>query len=263
MFFFTNLVGSHASCPSVHLLSACPLGRLSACRASSYWSISSSLSSCCQHQSFREGLHLLCEPSASRLVCFPSLLGRLRVSRRTRQMSEMAINCWGQWELNNQPVWILEHMQVAFDSSVTGETRPQPETLPRPTILFRGGIALAIFGRGRSCSTRVRGKTPGHMILPPGCGRQTATLVPMSVMVGCRISPQASAPVRPRSGSGSRTRCSSLARTCFRVRVGAGCLNPTRWPLQHNVYADVTVFNCLHLLLQVTRITGRWVHGSP
>ena len=28
------------------------------------------------------------------------------------EMSEMAINCWGQWELDNQPVWILLHMQV-------------------------------------------------------------------------------------------------------------------------------------------------------
>ena len=28
------------------------------------------------------------------------------------EMSEMAINCWGQWELNNQPVWALQHMQV-------------------------------------------------------------------------------------------------------------------------------------------------------
>lgn len=28
------------------------------------------------------------------------------------EMSEMAINCWGQWELDNQPVWILQHMQV-------------------------------------------------------------------------------------------------------------------------------------------------------
>lgn len=43
------------------------------------------------------------------------------------EMSEMAINCWGQWELNNQPVWILEHMQVAFDDSVTGKCAGQAQ----------------------------------------------------------------------------------------------------------------------------------------
>ena len=32
------------------------------------------------------------------------------------EMSEMAINCWGQWELDNQPVWILQHMQVCTHS---------------------------------------------------------------------------------------------------------------------------------------------------
>ena len=43
------------------------------------------------------------------------------------EQSEMAINCWGQWELNNQPVWILEHMQVAFDDSVTGKCAGQAQ----------------------------------------------------------------------------------------------------------------------------------------
>ena len=33
----------------------------------------------------------------------------------------------GQWELNNQPVWILEHMQVAFDDSVTGKCAGQAQ----------------------------------------------------------------------------------------------------------------------------------------
>jgi hypothetical protein len=32
----------------------------------------------------------------------------------------MASNCWGQWEFNNQPVWTLQHMQVAFGASEVG-----------------------------------------------------------------------------------------------------------------------------------------------
>lgn len=43
------------------------------------------------------------------------------------EMSEMAINCWGQWELNNQPVWALEHMQVGFDTAVTGKCAHQAQ----------------------------------------------------------------------------------------------------------------------------------------
>ena len=43
------------------------------------------------------------------------------------EMSEMAINCWGQWELNNQPVWALEHMQIGFDTSVTGKCANQAQ----------------------------------------------------------------------------------------------------------------------------------------
>ena len=43
------------------------------------------------------------------------------------EMSEMAINCWGQWELNNQPVWALQHMQVGFSSSVTGKCAGQAQ----------------------------------------------------------------------------------------------------------------------------------------
>ncbi len=27
------------------------------------------------------------------------------------EQAEMAINCWGQWELNNQPVWALQHVR--------------------------------------------------------------------------------------------------------------------------------------------------------
>lgn len=30
----------------------------------------------------------------------------------THEMAEMALNCWGQWELNNQPSWIMQHVQV-------------------------------------------------------------------------------------------------------------------------------------------------------
>lgn len=43
------------------------------------------------------------------------------------EMSEMAINCWGQWELNNQPVWALQHMQIGFDSNTTGKCAGQAQ----------------------------------------------------------------------------------------------------------------------------------------
>merc|ERR1712039_760180 len=33
----------------------------------------------------------------------------------------------GQWELNNQPVWALEHMQVGFDTVVTGKCAHQAQ----------------------------------------------------------------------------------------------------------------------------------------
>lgn len=41
------------------------------------------------------------------------------------EQSEMAVNCWSQWELNNQPVWAMQHMQVAFDTSVSGKCAQQ------------------------------------------------------------------------------------------------------------------------------------------
>jgi predicted alpha-1,2-mannosidase len=43
------------------------------------------------------------------------------------EMTELAVNCWAQWELNNQPVWALEHMQVAFDTTVTGKCASQAQ----------------------------------------------------------------------------------------------------------------------------------------
>jgi putative alpha-1,2-mannosidase len=53
-------------------------------------------------------------------------------------MTEMAVNCWGQWELNNQPVWALQHMQVAFDTSVSGKCAQQAQFwLRQSTGLFR------------------------------------------------------------------------------------------------------------------------------
>ena len=43
------------------------------------------------------------------------------------EMSEMAVNCWGQWELNNQPVWALQAMQLAFDTQVSGKCAQQAQ----------------------------------------------------------------------------------------------------------------------------------------
>jgi len=55
----------------------------------------------------------------------------------------MAINCWGQWELNNQPVWALQHMQVAFDSSVTGKCASQAQKwLRRSNSLLRADAEM-------------------------------------------------------------------------------------------------------------------------
>ncbi len=50
------------------------------------------------------------------------------------EMSEMAVNCWGQWELNNQPVWALQHMQVAFDTSVSGRCAQQAQRWLRQSL---------------------------------------------------------------------------------------------------------------------------------
>ena len=59
------------------------------------------------------------------------------------EMSEMAINMWGQWELNNQPVWALEHMQVAFDTSVTGKCASQAQKwLRRSNNVLRPGADM-------------------------------------------------------------------------------------------------------------------------
>merc|ERR1711907_508145 len=59
------------------------------------------------------------------------------------EMSEMAINCWGQWELNNQPVWALQHMQVAFDTSVKGKCAGQAQKwLRESNKMLSAGAAM-------------------------------------------------------------------------------------------------------------------------
>ena len=56
------------------------------------------------------------------------------------EQAEMAANCWAQWELNNQPVWALQHMQVAFDSSVAGKCAQQAQYwLRKSSTLFKTG----------------------------------------------------------------------------------------------------------------------------
>ena len=57
--------------------------------------------------------------------------------------AEMAANCWAQWELNNQPVWALQHMQIAFDSSVSGKCASQAQYwLRKSASLFKAGPAM-------------------------------------------------------------------------------------------------------------------------
>jgi putative alpha-1,2-mannosidase len=59
------------------------------------------------------------------------------------EQAEMAANCWGQWELNNQPVWALEHMQVAFDTSVSGKCAQQAQYwLRKSATLFTAGADM-------------------------------------------------------------------------------------------------------------------------
>ena len=56
------------------------------------------------------------------------------------EAAEMAANCWGQWELNNQPVWALQHMQVAFDTNVSGKCAQQAQFwLRQSNSLFHAG----------------------------------------------------------------------------------------------------------------------------
>lgn len=59
------------------------------------------------------------------------------------EQAEMAANCWAQWELNNQPVWALQHMQIAFDSSVSGKCASQAQYwLRKSASLFKAGPAM-------------------------------------------------------------------------------------------------------------------------
>merc|ERR1719359_1686268 len=59
------------------------------------------------------------------------------------EMSEMAINDWGQWELDNQPVWALQHMQVGFDTSVTGKCANQAQKwLRKSNSALSGGADM-------------------------------------------------------------------------------------------------------------------------
>ena len=61
------------------------------------------------------------------------------------EAAEMAANCWGQWELNNQPVWALQHMQVAFDTSVAGKCAQQAQYwLRKSATLFTSGSDMCV-----------------------------------------------------------------------------------------------------------------------
>jgi predicted alpha-1,2-mannosidase len=54
------------------------------------------------------------------------------------EQSEMAVNCFGQWSLNNQPSWVMQNIQIAFDSSVTGPKASRAQAWLRKSLgLFR------------------------------------------------------------------------------------------------------------------------------
>jgi predicted alpha-1,2-mannosidase len=50
------------------------------------------------------------------------------------EQAEMAVNCWGQWAVNNQPVFALQAMQIAFDTSVTGEKASRAQAWLRQSL---------------------------------------------------------------------------------------------------------------------------------
>lgn len=60
------------------------------------------------------------------------------------EQAEMSINCWSQWQLNNQPSWVMENIQVAFDSSVTGRCASQAQKWLRQSIsqLLKAGKGM-------------------------------------------------------------------------------------------------------------------------
>jgi hypothetical protein len=62
----------------------------------------------------------------------------------THEMAEMAINCWAQWELNNQPVWIVQHMGVAMDGAgITGACAQRHTAAPAPVCWpFRADASM-------------------------------------------------------------------------------------------------------------------------
>ena len=61
----------------------------------------------------------------------------------THEMMEMAVLCWGQWELNNQPSWVMQHMQVAFDTAVNGTCAQRAQGWLRQSVsLFRSGSTM-------------------------------------------------------------------------------------------------------------------------
>ena len=92
----------------------------------------------------------------------PSIFHKGSYGTVIHEAAEMAANCWGQWELNNQPVWALQHMQVAFDTSVTGKCAQQAQYwLRKSASLFRPGPTMfpgdedsACGGEGRGVATR-------------------------------------------------------------------------------------------------------------
>jgi len=59
------------------------------------------------------------------------------------EMSEMAMNCWSQWALNNQPAWAMQHMQIGFDTSLTGKCANQAQKwLRQSNSLLKGGTDM-------------------------------------------------------------------------------------------------------------------------
>ena len=61
------------------------------------------------------------------------------------EMTEMQTLCWGQWELNNQPVWAMQWMFIAAQESVAAPcAQLGQQYLRRSTSLFRPGADMFV-----------------------------------------------------------------------------------------------------------------------
>jgi hypothetical protein len=84
------------------------------------------------------------------------------------EQAEMAANCWGQWELNNQPVWALLWMFIASQNSTSTACAGSPTcssalASARRAISLSGSLATL----ARSNTTACAGAPMAWLAKPP------------------------------------------------------------------------------------------------